>query len=373
MQLATGQRGNPVNLLCRGDHSRLFALAVAAIVSAAPANAQLIRPDSATATSEFSSSYLITNAINGTGLPAGFGLTDAHANYAGGNHWTTQLGRTLGESATFTFNEPRELGGMYMWAHRSNNIANNPFYEITLFDLVLFDGPNGTGNELTRLTNLVGVPDLAVAQTTAFPITPNVRSVQLIVRATQNNNVSPYTGLAEVRFAPCIAAGPGSAVPAVGTCPAGEAFFDAAPAGSGPFTYQWQVADDSAPGGWANIIDGTVFVGGQRVGLFTGSQSPQLRGSGFYIGPEFPVYAAPVLLRCAVTNTCGSATTEPTTLTICPSDFNCDGERNPDDLGDYINCYFAQPPCPDADFNTDGDVNPDDLGDYINSFFAPGC
>ncbi|MGD9688504.1 MAG: choice-of-anchor J domain-containing protein [Phycisphaerales bacterium] len=56
----------------------------------------------------------------------------------------------------------------------------------------------------------------------------------------------------------------------------------------------------------------------------------------------------------------------------CRADFNADGALDPDDLGDYINCYFAQPPCGAADFNADGVSNPDDLGDYINAYFA-GC
>ncbi len=45
----------------------------------------------------------------------------------------------------------------------------------------------------------------------------------------------------------------------------------------------------------------------------------------------------------------------------------------PDDLGDYLNCYFDSPPCPQADFNGDGGVDPDDLGDYLNVFFGPPC
>lgn len=65
-----------------------------------------------------------------------------------------------------------------------------------------------------------------------------------------------------------------------------------------------------------------------------------------------------------------------TTVTVdpvpCAADFNHDGELNPDDLGDYINCYFAQPPCPDADFNHDTTIDPDDLGDFINEYFN-GC
>ncbi|MGD9690006.1 MAG: GC-type dockerin domain-anchored protein [Phycisphaerales bacterium] len=56
----------------------------------------------------------------------------------------------------------------------------------------------------------------------------------------------------------------------------------------------------------------------------------------------------------------------------CPADFNSDGSLDPDDLGDYINCYFSQPPCPQADFNGDGSTDPDDLGDFINAYFG-GC
>ncbi|MGE0302514.1 MAG: hypothetical protein AB7Q91_07320 [Phycisphaerales bacterium] len=52
------------------------------------------------------------------------------------------------------------------------------------------------------------------------------------------------------------------------------------------------------------------------------------------------------------------------------ADFNADGETNADDLGDYINCYFASPPCPDGDFNGDGNHDADDLGDFINAYFA---
>ncbi len=55
----------------------------------------------------------------------------------------------------------------------------------------------------------------------------------------------------------------------------------------------------------------------------------------------------------------------------CRADFNGDGSIDPDDLGDYINCYFA-PVCEQGDFNGDGSQDPDDLGDFINIYFA-GC
>ena len=60
----------------------------------------------------------------------------------------------------------------------------------------------------------------------------------------------------------------------------------------------------------------------------------------------------------------------------CLLDFNADGFINPDDLSDFITCFFLQIQfpgvCPQADFNADGFLNPDDLSDFITSFFL-GC
>ena len=56
------------------------------------------------------------------------------------------------------------------------------------------------------------------------------------------------------------------------------------------------------------------------------------------------------------------------------ADYNQDGALNPDDLGDYITCYFEEGKqgehlCPSAEFNMDQATNPDDLGDYITLYF----
>ncbi len=172
--------------------------AVAVATFAAAADASLIRPTSATATSEFSGSYVIANAINGSGLPANFGPNDAHGTYTQGNHWTTRANQTIGHSATFFFDSPQELATFYMWNHRSNGVASNPHYAVTRFDLVFRDSAS---NELATITDLIGVPNVLTAQQFDFPVVSGVSSVQFIVRATANNNSSPYTGLAEVAFA----------------------------------------------------------------------------------------------------------------------------------------------------------------------------
>ncbi len=58
----------------------------------------------------------------------------------------------------------------------------------------------------------------------------------------------------------------------------------------------------------------------------------------------------------------------------CRADFNGDGNVDPDDLSDYITCFFTNAAfpgaCPEADFNGDGGADPDDLSDYITLFFT---
>ncbi len=56
----------------------------------------------------------------------------------------------------------------------------------------------------------------------------------------------------------------------------------------------------------------------------------------------------------------------------CAADINLDGALDPDDLADYIACYFAVGGCRSADVNGDGASDPDDLADYIAAYFG-GC
>ncbi len=67
---------------------------------------------------------------------------------------------------------------------------------------------------------------------------------------------------------------------------------------------------------------------------------------------------------------CGSATSNPAVLTICPSDFNCDGLVNSQDFFDFLGAFFAGQPA--ADFNHDALVNSQDFFDFLAAFFS-GC
>lgn len=133
-----------------------------------------------------------------------------------------------------------------------------------------------------------------------------------------------------------------------------DATFDVRATGVGTLTYRWRRNG-------VNLTEG---------GKFTGVQTPMLRVAGA-TSAEAGAY------DCVTTDLCGQRTTGAASLTIntgpCPADFNGDGALDPDDLGDYLNCYFAVPPCPQADWTGDGNIDPDDLGDYLNLFFGAGC
>ncbi len=76
----------------------------------------------------------------------------------------------------------------------------------------------------------------------------------------------------------------------------------------------------------------------------------------------------------AITTDCGALISDGARLGAppCLADFNADGAVDPDDLSDYITCFFSIPSCPRADVSGDGATDPDDLSDFITRFFG-GC
>ena len=79
--------------------------------------------------------------------------------------------------------------------------------------------------------------------------------------------------------------------------------------------------------------------------------------------------------RCTVTNICGSAITDPATLTVCDTDFACDGAVSVQDLFAFLDAWFAQfpdgvPGSPSADFDRSGDVAVADLFGYLDAWFT---
>lgn len=183
---------------------RASALALLLGLVATSGNAALIRPDSALAGSEFSGLYDIGNAIDGSGLPAGFDAAAMHANYSTHNHWTTKSGAiAAGTSwAEFSFDSAQTLNTLYLWNHRSNVIASNAFYAVTQFDLVFKDAAGGVLASVLNVAAVGGLND-GKAQTFSFAEVAGVKSVRFVIdkNSTPANHTGVnYTGVAEVAF-----------------------------------------------------------------------------------------------------------------------------------------------------------------------------
>ncbi len=101
-------------------------------------------------------------------------------------------------------------------------------------------------------------------------------------------------------------------------CPGAFATFSVVAEGSTVFTYQWR-------------RNGTPI---------HPLANPTSRSASLFI--LVPRDGDPALYDCVVTNGCGSTTSTPASITlVCPQDFNCDGNLDPDDLSDYIGAYFS--------------------------------
>jgi hypothetical protein len=180
-----------------------LALCLVSSALAVPASAQLIRPTSAAAGSEFSNLYDIGNAIDGSGLPPTFDLSSLHATYTTNNHWTTAGGAISAGTAfaTFFFDQPQSLGQFHLWNHRSNNIANNSFYAVTQFDLIFRDASSTTILELNNIAAIGGL-GIGAVQTFTFDEVNGVRSVLFRIDrdSSPSGTSGPFTGVAEVAF-----------------------------------------------------------------------------------------------------------------------------------------------------------------------------
>ncbi len=152
----------------------------------------------------------------------------------------------------------------------------------------------------------------------------------------------------------------------VTTCPSATASFAATGTGSGPFTYHWQTQVGS---NWIDLSDGSHDAADGYCADIAGSGTPTLSvvKPPRCFGAGQPHQQA---CRCIVTNTCGSATSNPATWTICPADFNCSGTLSVNDIFGFLSAWFAADPR--ADFNGTGGTNIQDIFDFLAAWFA-GC
>jgi hypothetical protein len=172
----------------------------------APAQAIVIQPNTAVASSQFSATYAATHTIDGSGLAGAVSTLPTHAVYStasGGNHWTTANGTNpLDASITWGFNSAQTLDTIYLWNHQSTtSLATNSGYDVGNFALTFYDSTNAV---IGTYSNTLAF-DSNAAQAFSFTAIAGVSSVRFDVNSIQNPQ-SAYTGLAEVAFnSPAIA------------------------------------------------------------------------------------------------------------------------------------------------------------------------
>lgn len=131
------------------------------------------------------------------------------------------------------------------------------------------------------------------------------------------------------------------------------------------FQWQWRPTPTSA---WIDIVDGVNTDPDGGPNFFTAQDSQTATVSFTNLG-EYSQSPRSWENRCVVADTC-SAISVPATITVCPSDFNCDATFDFFDYLDFVAEFVAS--SPSADFNEDGVVDFFDYLDFVQVFSA-GC
>ncbi len=161
-------------------------------------------------------------------------------------------------------------------------------------------------------------------------------------------------------------------VPAT-VCPEGPAVFAVAVVGSGPFTYRWQWEQTGTPGVWRDLTPGSNADAGGTA-RFTAEdptgQSVTLTRAQTAEGTLAVVGG----IRCVVSDRCGAVTSGAASLSICRTDFTCDGFLDFFDYDAFVGCFetLVCPPNSTADFNADGFLDFFDYDAFVATF-EEGC
>ncbi|MDI1289319.1 MAG: hypothetical protein PSX37_05115, partial [bacterium] len=122
-------------------------------------------------------------------------------------------------------------------------------------------------------------------------------------------------------------------------------------------TYQWQYRP--VAGAWTDLTNG----------------AHDLRSS--VAGATTPVLSLTTLTvldagsyRCAITSACGTDFTNPSALTLCEGDSDCDADTDSDDIVTFFGFWDAGDSKADAD--GDGDTDSDDIVTFFGSWDG-GC
>ena len=161
------------------------------------------------------------------------------------------------------------------------------------------------------------------------------------------------------------------------TCSDGDAAFNVAASGTGPFTYQWQIVTPTGA---------TTITQGNNVDPNTGIafRANDVTTDTLMLSRIAAGDLSTLRIEARVINGCGSTTSAAASLTVsaprtnnCPAvcdslDFNNDNAIDPTDVDAYFSilgeglCLPANSNCSDLDFNNDGNIDPTDVDAYFS-------
>jgi len=155
-------------------------------------------------------------------------------------------------------------------------------------------------------------------------------------------------------------------------CPGGSTEIAVVASACDPIAYRWQY--EVAPDTWLDAADGSWLYSG---GTITASNitTDRLR-----LALNTTRGAAPVRFRCIVSNSCGTAVSDPATLAPCQSDLTCDNVVDDADFVVFAAAYNVLD-CADAgmalgcpaDLNGDGLVDDADFVEFVAAYNNLGC
>lgn len=176
-------------------------LALGLALGPASADAALIAPISATATSQLDATYAPIRAINGSGLNAPDDQTATHNAGSGVNTmWlSSNVGVTtaVGQSITFDLGSEMDLDGAFIWNYNQDNQSGRGFLN---FDIFVGGAADPTATTFLEAASIVRYPVTSgVARGAEFEAfsANDVRYLRFVSTSNGNNNV---IGLSEVRF-----------------------------------------------------------------------------------------------------------------------------------------------------------------------------
>lgn len=120
--------------------------------------------------------------------------------------------------------------------------------------------------------------------------------------------------------------------------------------------YQWQRQTGASFDQWENLSDGPAPGVGEYVG--TSTRMLTILGAAPYARERF---------RCAISNPCGQAVSDPHEFSTCRANFNCHGVADTTDLELYLAAWFAGDER--ANFNDEPGVTVQDLFDFLAAWF----